>query len=209
MNERNAIQPSLAPWRARRRLATARDGRRRLGASHPHPRSPVRGCRIPGVVWAALGILSGCGVRQAAPDPDIPATTVSVPFVSLARMQNSNLANEARMVVRTRAEWEDLWAAATDGLEPTTGAPPVDFSRRMVLVAAMGGRATGGFEVRFESVSEDRERLYAVVAETSPGAGCLTTQGFTAPVSAISVPLSGKPVNFVRRAKTLSCGGAP
>jgi hypothetical protein len=156
-------------------------------------------------VSAALLITTGCGVRQEAPDPEIPPTAVSVPFVSLVQMQYGNLGDEAHMVVRTRAEWVDLWASATEGLEPTEDAPVVDFGRKMVLVAAMGRRPTGGFAVRIGAVFEDRERLYAVVSETSPGSGCLTTQAFTAPVSAISVPLSGKPVSFVRRSDTLSC----
>jgi hypothetical protein len=78
-------------------------------------------------------------------------------------MQYSNLEDEARMVVRTRAEWADLWASATEGVQPTEDVPVVDFGRRMVLVAAMGRRATGGFSVRIGSVFEDRERLYAVL----------------------------------------------
>jgi hypothetical protein len=156
-------------------------------------------------VSAALLITTGCGVRQHAPDPEIPPTAVSVPFASLVQMPYSNLENEARMVVRTRAEWVNLWASATEGLQSAEDAPVVDFGRRMVLVAAMGRRATGGFAVRIGSVFEDLERLYAVVTETSPGSGCLTTQAFTAPVSAISIPLSGKPVSFVKRSDTLSC----
>ena len=206
MNERTAIHPSLATGRISRRLPSSDDGQ-----EHPHlapslSRGPGRRSHLTlGVVSAALLITTGCGVRQQAPDPEIPPTAVSVPFASLVQMQYSNLVDEARMVVRTRAEWVDLWASATEGLQPAEDAPVVDFGRRMVLVAAMGRRATGGFAVRIGSVFEDRERLYSIVTETSPGSGCLTTQAFTAPVSAISIPLSGKPVSFVRRSDTLSC----
>lgn len=206
MNERTAIRPSLATGQIARHLSSSDDGQ-----EHPHyfpslSRGPGRRSRSTlSAVSAALLITTGCGVRQEAPDPEIPPTAVSVPFASLVQMQYSNLGEEERMVVRTRAEWVDLWASATEGLQPTEDAPVVDFSRRMVLIAAMGRRATGGFAVRIGSVFEDRERLYAVVSETLPGSGCLTTQAFTAPVSAISTPLSGKPVSFVRRSDTLSC----
>ena len=206
MNERTAILPSLATGQIYRRLSSSDGGRE-------HPRHTRSLSRDPGrrshstlvVVSATLLFTTGCGVRQEAPDPEIPPTAVSVPFASLVQMQYSSLGDEARMVVRTRAEWVDLWASATEGVQPAEDAPGVDFGRRMVLVAAMGRRATGGFAVRIGSVFQDPERLYAVVTETSPGSGCLTTQAFTAPVSAISIPLSAKPVSFVRRSDTLSC----
>jgi len=206
MNERTVVLPSLATGQISRRPSSSDDGR-----EHPHRppslyRAPGRGSHPTlGVVSVALLITTGCGVRQQAPDPEIPATAVSVPFLALVQIQYSNLEDEARMVVRTRAEWVDLWASATEGVRPAEDAPAVDFARRMVLVAATGRRATGGFAVQIAAVFEDRERLYAVVTATSPGSGCLTTQAFTAPLSAISIPLSGKPVSFVWRSSTLSC----
>lgn len=206
MNARTAIHRSLATRQCSRRPASTDGGREqplvRPSRSRRHGRRSH--CTI-GIVSAALSIPASCGVRQDSPDPEIPPTAVSVPFQSLVELQHSNLHDEARMVVRRRAEWEDLWASATEGLQPAADAPAVDFGRRTVLVAALGRRATGGFAVRIGSVFEDRERLYAVVTETSPGSGCLTTQAFTAPVAAISIPHSGKPVNFVRRSDTLSC----
>lgn len=206
MNERTAVHASCATAQISRRPSSSDEGQ-----EHPHhPPSLSHGAgRRPhstlGIVSAALLITTGCGVRQEAPDPEIPPTAVSVPFVSLVQMQYSNLEDEAHMVVRTRAEWVDLLASATEGVRPAEDAPVVDFGRRMVLVAAMGRRATGGFAVQIAAVFEDRERLYAVVTATSPGSGCLTTQAFTAPLSAISIPLSSKPVSFVWRSSTLSC----
>lgn len=153
-------------------------------------------------------ILPSCGVRQEAPDPEIPPTAVSVPFQSLVALPHSNLVDEMLMVARSPAEWVDLWVLATQGSQPAEDAPAVDFGRRMVLVAAMGRRPTDGFTVRIGSVFEDRERLYAVVTETAPGSGCLTAQALSAPVSAVSIPRSSKPVRFVRRSETLDCDGA-
>ncbi len=164
MNKRTAIHPALAAGQISRHLSSSD-----VSQEHPlHPPSPSRGFgrrshSTFGVLSAALVITTGCGVRQEAPDPEIPPTAISVPFASLVQMQYSNLEDEARMVVRTRAEWADLWASATEGVQPTEDVPVVDFGRRMVLVAAMGRRATGGFSVRIGSVFEDRERLYAVL----------------------------------------------
>lgn len=206
MNDRTAIHPSFAISGYYRRPSSASDDHKRRDPHSRHCRGPERGirCKI-GLLSAALSIATGCGVRQAAPDPEIPPAAVSVPFVSLARLEHSALDNEARMVVRTRAEWVDLWASATEGSGPADNPPEVDFGRRMVLVAALGRRATGGFAIRVGAVYEDRERLYAIVTETAPGSGCLATQALTSPMSAVSIPLSGKPVNFVTRSETLPC----
>ncbi|MEJ2339898.1 MAG: protease complex subunit PrcB family protein [Gemmatimonadales bacterium] len=206
MSEQTAIDPcptvGLCSWR----LASIDDARERPLIYTSGSRGHGRGSRRTlGVVSAALLFTTGCGVHQQAPDPDIPPTAVSVPFASLVQMPTSNLWNEAHMVVRTRAEWADLWASATEGVGPAEDAPSVDFGRRIVLVAALGRRATGGFAVTIGAVFEDRERLYAVVTETSPGSSCVTTQTSTAPVAAISIPLSAKPVTFVRRFDSLDC----
>ncbi|UCG74833.1 MAG: protease complex subunit PrcB family protein [Gemmatimonadota bacterium] len=159
---------------------------------------------IRGAASAAF-LLAACGVRDTPPEPDIPPSAISVPFASLADLPTSSVVNPSSVVVKTRAEWQDLWGAATASLEPAPELPLVDFGKRMVLVVALGRRPTGGFSVHLGSMYEDSERLYAVYTETSPGPGCLTTQGFSAPLAAISIPSSGKPVRFIKRTSVLRC----
>ena len=154
---------------------------------------------------AAILASPACGVQKAEPAPQVPPSAVSVSFRRLIDLEISGARQQALSVVKTAAEWEDLWSRISAPVAPPRDAPAVDFSHRMVVIAALGQRPTGGFGVRIGAVYEDRDRLYVVYTETSPGAGCLTSQAFTAPVSAVSVPLSEKPASFVRRAEEEAC----
>ena len=159
-----------------------------------------------GVAAGALLLLDACGVQQAAPAPDVPPTAVAISFVSLARLEASGLQTEAQVVLRSAVDWGNLWTRATSDVAPEMEAPTVDFGRRMVLVVALGRRPTAGFEVAIGSIYEDRDRLYVIYRETAPGPGCAPAQRITAPMSAVSIPSSAKPVSFVKRSATVPCG---
>ena len=76
----------------------------------------------------------------------------------------------------------------------------------MVVVASMGGRATGGYSIEIVRVAETTDRLYVEVREVSPGRSCIVTMAGTAPVTAVRVPRRDLPVEFVERAETRDCG---
>ncbi len=155
---------------------------------------------------AVVALCTACGVQRTSPAADVPASATPLPFVSVLKLQYSSLVEEAHEVVKSRADWANLWSAATSGFDPPRDVPTVDFGRVVVLVAALGRRPTGGYEVFFTAVYEDEEHLYAIVTEVSPGIGCLTSQAFTAPVAIVTVPRREKPVRFVERADVRNCG---
>lgn len=155
---------------------------------------------------AVLALCTACGVQRTSPAADVPASATPVPFVSVLKLQYSGLVEEVHEVLKSRADWANLWSAATSGFDPSRDVPAVDFGRDVVLVAALGRRPTGGYEVFFTAVYEDKEYLYAIVTEVSPGIGCLTSQAFTAPVAIVTVPRREKPVRFVKRADVRNCG---
>lgn len=118
---------------------------------------------------------------------------------------SSGLARPAREVARDAAAWSALWSRMTAGHHPATPAPAVDFGREMVLVAALGQRATGGYSVRIESVADAGGELVARVVEQRPGPRCGTTQAVTSPADAVAVPRSSKPVRWVVREVAMEC----
>lgn len=152
-----------------------------------------------------LALCTACGVQRTSPAADVPASATPLPFVSVLKLQYSGLVEEVQEVLKSRADWANLWSAATSGFDPSRDVPAVDFGRDVVLVAALGRRPTGGYEVFFTAVYEDKEYLYAIVTEVSPGIGCLTSQAFTAPVAIVTVPRREKPVRFVERADVRNC----
>lgn len=117
----------------------------------------------------------------------------------------SGLAEPTRVVVRDAEAWSAMWTRITADHRPATAAPAVDFGREMLLVAALGRRATGGYSVRIESVSNAGGELVARVAEQRPGPRCGVTQALTAPADVVALPRSSLGVRWVVREVVTDC----
>jgi hypothetical protein len=141
---------------------------------------------------------------EGAPDAAVPLRR----FGADARVYyraGSGLEERAEEVVRDSAAWHALWSRIVDRYSPKPAAPEVDFGREMVLVAAMGQRPTGGYEITIESVTETGAELVAVVTHQQPGPRCFNTQAFTAPADLVAIPRSEKPVRWTVREVVKDC----
>jgi hypothetical protein len=122
--------------------------------------------------------------------------------VQLIRLQeyfplhDSGFGEQARLVVTSQAEWETAWRRVWHGHSPVPAAPAVDFEREVVLVAAMGGRSSGGYQIQVEKAAAQADRVVARVIETSPGKGCFTTAAFSEPVDVVKLPRTPLPIEF-------------
>ena len=110
---------------------------------------------------------------------------------------SSGIDEPRRIDIRSPAEWEGQWARLTRRHGNPPPAPRIDFTREMILLAAMGQRPTGGYSVRIERVLPRSEEYQVFVRETSPGRRCGTTQASTSPVDIVVVPATPKPVRWV------------
>lgn len=143
-----------------------------------------------------------------------PEPTPLGPEVPLVRLRAepysftfySGLSTPARWVVRDPAAWHSIWSRIHAGVTPQPPVPVFDFSREVIVVAAMGGRGTGGYTILLEGANEDATGGITIrVLSTSPGPGCLVTQASTAPVDVASMPLRPGPVRFSERNVTTDC----
>lgn len=154
----------------------------------------------------AVGLVAGgCG---SAAVTGVPADATVVPSDRVDTLFDdaySGLDEQRRQVVRTPGAWADVWERLHEGRSPVPERPAVDFESGMVMVAAMGSRPTGGYGIEVESVHRDGESLYVVVRETSPGDGCVVTQAFTAPATAVRVPRVDGNVEFVEKESVHEC----
>ena len=109
---------------------------------------------------------------------------------------SSALTDPANFVITQPAEWDAIWRriVARHGNPPAP--PPVDFSREMLLVAAMGTQPTGGYAIRIDRVIDNETFLEVLVTRTSPGPRCGATAALTNPVDVVRVPASMKPVRW-------------
>jgi hypothetical protein len=75
----------------------------------------------------------------------------------------------------------------------------------MILVAALGARPSGGYDIAIESVAPAKGRAVALVTNTVPGEKCYTTAAITQPVVMVRVGAEADRVRFLEQTKTHSC----
>jgi hypothetical protein len=117
-----------------------------------------------------------------------------VPFRTVARGDNSKIAEHHELVARTAGRWQLIWWKHTGSYE----FPPIDFSDHMVI-AVFGGTHTAGAD-SLEIVSVTREAVALVVRYRDQGAGAGTTgtaAAATRPFHIITVPGERSDVKFI------------
>ncbi len=150
------------------------------------------------IALAACQPPSRGSAQQPVSGGDLPIERVFTdPFASITEPR--------RAVIRDAAAWRDFWREAAPPREPAPTRPDVDFTTSMLLVAAMGQRGTGGYEIHIERVYERDGELIAVVREISPGAGCMLIQALTSPIEVVKIPRYDGPVSFVEERERRDC----
>jgi hypothetical protein len=162
-------------------------------------------------VWALAGCLLALGCSESPPTGTLAIRNdgsqqrLEMRAILPGPVHHSGLGEASRKVVRTESQWQALWPQIVRS-QPTPPAPAVDFAQEMVVVAAMGGRATGGYVITVDSATAASDAIHVYVTERSPGLGCLTTQAFTAPLDAVALPDDGRAVRFHETTTVRGCG---
>jgi hypothetical protein len=153
------------------------------------------------------GCVSANGVEQPEEPQEVRAEGEPVAFdpVEEVRSFMSGIPDRRRLLIDEPEQWTDFWAELHANIAPTPDAPSVDFDSHVVIAATMGRKPTGGYAIRIKDVTRTRDRLRVVVVETSPGAGCITIQAFTAPATAVTVPRPVAELEFVEQTETEDC----
>jgi hypothetical protein len=140
----------------------------------------------------------------ATDEPGVPSDSVRLASRTLVEHQGSYdpYHDQARLLIHDADAWEQHWTQIVgDGMP----APAVDFSREMIVLAAMGMRSSSGYDITVEGVFEHADGLYIQVRESSPGQGCGVFTIITAPVVALAVPRTDGPVYWVELTDTIRC----
>ena len=112
-----------------------------------------------------------------------------------------------REVIRNREEFIDFWKRLHGRVPPggfVIPLPEIDFSKEMIVVAAMGQRPSSGYSILIDGACEvdgQIEVFVSSVEEVSCGMGVFPSM--TAPADAVRLPRSDLPVVF--RETQLSC----
>lgn len=154
---------------------------------------------------AAVLLAAACTASPSAVPSrtEVPAgTPVTLTELTGYSRHHSGIGETSRMVVASEAAWNSVV-----GRIYSQGAqrPAIDFASEMVIVAAMGGRPTGGYRITVERAVRTASEVVVEVVETSPGRSCGTTQALTAPVHAVRIARQDVPVRFVERKAVHEC----
>jgi hypothetical protein len=111
-----------------------------------------------------------------------------------------------RTVIRDSTAWRQIWQQINRPFLPRPALPAVDFGREMIVVAALGSRPNGGYDVVIESAEQDSAGIQISVRVATPAAGCPVAATMTQPVDLARVPASDQPVRFRERGVVVACG---
>jgi hypothetical protein len=102
-----------------------------------------------------------------------------------------------RCVIRDKSDWTEIRILGR--LRLNRSFKGVEFGSETVLLAGLGNRRTGGYDVRFDSVAVRNDTLFAFVGRSAPGPGSVLSADTTSPVEVLRVPRFDGPVVFVER----------
>lgn len=148
--------------------------------------------------------LAACSARAPAPLASPPAGDAEgepVPITRLLASEISGFKEAERLVIEDAVAWRSA-------LERVPGAMPlwvaVDFTRSIVLLAALGEQTSGLHAIEIVAVRRYADRIDAHVRVMRPGS-CPAPSVMTQPVAAVAMPRTALPVRFVREPLADGC----
>lgn len=155
-------------------------------------------CGIAAAIWI-IACRGGDGPNLGAgltDPPPTPLTLIRFRSDSIAYALYSGISTPENLIIRDAASWSALWQLIHATENPVAPLPSVDFGQEMIVVAALGTRRTGGYNVLLTEATEDASGIHVQIVATSPGSDCLTTQALTQPVDLARVARRDAPVQF-------------
>ena len=116
------------------------------------------------------------------------------PPVNIFRSENA-----LRLVIKSRDEFSNFWKQLISQVPPANWAPPppeIDFSKEMIVVAAMGARPTSGYWAFIDGACEVDGRVEVFVSNVEDASCLATMQVQTYPADAVRLPQTDLPVVF-------------
>ncbi len=105
-----------------------------------------------------------------------------------------------RLIIRNRDEFSDFWKGLLAKVPPgkwTPSLPEIDFSKEMIIVAAMGVRPSSGYSIIIDGACEVDSHVEVFVTSVEGGVSCGVQLGVvTAPADAVRIPQTDLPVVF-------------
>jgi hypothetical protein len=151
--------------------------------------------------------LTACSGAFASGQPSpSPVAVVRLRDGSVAFSTYTGVRDSLRTVVRDSLLWRQLWERINQPFFPRPSLPLIDFSREMIVVAALGSRPSEGYDVVIERVEQDSTGIEVALRRATPAPGCPVAAVVTQPLDLARIPASDQPVRFRERTVVIPCG---
>lgn len=107
---------------------------------------------------------------------------------------NSKMAPGMKIIFKNNL----IWKNAPGIIEDNPWLEKVDFTRQMVVLVNAGEKPTSGYSAKINSITIQETKIVVLYSETAPAKGAITAQVITSPYSIAVIPISSKPVEFIR-----------
>ena len=172
----------------------------------PNEAAAIAISNLPEVRWVeedaslALGVFIPQRSESLCRGKSISVSVLDVGGPKLSEPRRTSLlhggiSQRSRLVIRNRDEFNELWKQLTGPSSYKPPLPEVDFSREMIVVAAMGQKPSGGYEIIIDSACEVDNHIEVLVRSVDSKCG-LQTAVLTAPVDIVRLPRTESPVVF-------------
>ena len=139
-----------------------------------------------------LTLMVLCGVLAS-----VTAGEDSLPIRDIAKGAFSGVSEPIQKVIQDKVAWEKLWSEHRANMKGDLKVPEIDFSKEMVVFAALGRQRTGGYAIEVSNIRPASNRLQISIKRKTPPAGAMVTQALTAPFHIVAVPKSDLKPEFV------------
>jgi hypothetical protein len=119
--------------------------------------------------------------------------TAQMTFTSVAKGDASGQQEARQVIVRTGAEWAELWKDHA----PKESPPAVDFSKNMIVGIFLGTKPSTGHDVEIVGVRAQERDLIVEYVQKQPGRGTMAAQILTEPYHLVTVPRHQGTVRFI------------
>ena len=147
-------------------------------------------------------VLNGCS-SPSSPSSSLSLTRFRAEPTSF--LASSGYDQPLTLVIHDRDTWARTWNDINRSLSPAPALPEIDFTKEMVLVAAIGSRPSSGFEVVFTGATESGDVVTVDVESRSPGPTCVLLPVVTAPVDLARIPRRNGAIVFRSTPKVVNC----
>lgn len=120
-----------------------------------------------------------------------------LPLRTLAKGGFSGIQQPLQQVITDPAQWEKIWTAHNAGRKSEQARPEIDFTKEMVIVAAMGRKNTGGYSIEISKAEPSGGKLMIYVTRKAPRPGGMSLQALTAPFHMAALPKTDLEPEFV------------